>query len=267
MTDATSTQVSDLIDRTVVDPDGSKIGQVVDVYVDNQSDQPEWLAVGTGMFGGKISFVPLADATLSDDDVMVPFTKDQVKDAPRADADGQLSAEEEDALYAHYGRQSTSTERSTPTTGSDGRDRDDERRMDAGDGGRDTSGPETDDAMTRSEEELDVNKSSRQSGTARIRKWIETENVQMTVPIRREKARLVTEPVTDANRDAAMSGGDLTTEEHEVTLSEEVVDVQKTVVPKERVRLEKDVETEDVTVDEEVRKERIEMDHEQDRPS
>jgi uncharacterized protein (TIGR02271 family) len=128
------------------------------------------------------------------------------------------------------------------------------------DQGYDTSGPETDDAMTRSEEQIDVSTQTRQAGTARLRKWIETENVQMTVPIRREKARMVTEPVTDANRDAAMSGGDLTDEEHEVTLSEEVVDVSKKVVPKERVRLEKEVETEEVAVDEQVRKERIQMD-------
>ena len=119
--------------------------------------------------------------------------------------------------------------------------------------------------MTPSEEQLDVNTTTRETGTARLRKWVETENVTMTVPIRKEKARMVTEPVTDANRDAAMGGGDITEEEHEVTLSEEVIDVQKTVVPKERVRLETDVETEEVTVDEEVRKERIEMDNEDDR--
>ena len=82
----------------------------------------------------------------------------------------------------------------------------------------------------------------------------------MTVPIRREKARLVTEPITDDNVDEAMSGDDLTEDEHEVVLTEEVVDVDKRVVPKERVRLETDVETDEVAVDEEVRKERIEMD-------
>ncbi len=82
----------------------------------------------------------------------------------------------------------------------------------------------------------------------------------MTIPIRREKAKLVTEPVTDENFDAATSGPDLTESEHEITLSEEVVDVDKRVVPKERVRLETDVETDEVVVDEEVRKERIDVD-------
>jgi uncharacterized protein (TIGR02271 family) len=116
--------------------------------------------------------------------------------------------------------------------------------------------------MTRSEEELDVSKTTRRTGTARLRKWVETENVTMTVPIRREKARTVVEPVTDADRDAAMAGGELTSEEHEVTLSEEVVDVHKTVVPKERVRLETAVETHEVAVDEEIRRERIAMEDE-----
>ncbi|CAN5525630.1 PRC and DUF2382 domain-containing protein [soil metagenome] len=250
MTQAESSPVSDLIDRNAVDSDGSKIGTVSDVYLDNQSGQPEWLAVATGMFGSKVSFVPIAGAELVDDDVMVGYPTSQVKDAPRCDADGELSPEEEDSLYAHYGTQ--------PLSGTTGVQTTDDRVGD--DQGYDTSGPETDDAMTRSEEQIDVSTQTRQAGTARLRKWIETEDVQMTVPIRREKARMVTEPVTDANRDAAMSGGDLTDEEHEVTLSEEVVDVSKRVVPKERVRLEKEVVTEEVSVDEQVRKERIEMD-------
>ena len=244
MTDTSSIPVADLVDRTAVDVEGDKIGKIFDVYLDNETGQPEWLAVNTGLFGSKVSFVPIEGATFVDDDVMIGYSKDQVKEAPKAEADGQLSADEEAQLYAHYGRAITPAPRGTTDVDTAT--------------GHDTSGPSTDDAMTRSEEELDVNTTTRQTGTARLRKWVETENVEMTVPIRREKARLVVEPVTDANREAAMSGGDLTSEEHEVTLSEEVVDVQKTVVPKERVRLETDVETDEVTVDEEVRKERIE---------
>lgn len=248
MSDTASTPVADLVDRTALDPDGDKIGKISDVYVDNETGQPEWLAVNTGLFGSKVSFVPIEGATLAGDDVMVGYSKDQVKEAPSAEADGELSADEESELYAHYGRASV------PAPGG---------TADVGTGtGHDTSGTNTDEAMTRSEEQLDVNTTTRQTGTARLRKWIETENVTMTVPIRREKARMVVEPVTDDNRDAAMAGGDLTSEEHEVTLSEEVIDVHKTVVPKERVRLETDVETDEVTVDEEIRKERIEMDDE-----
>ena len=62
MTDTASTPVADLVDRTAVDPDGDKIGTIFDVYLDNDTDQPEWLAVNTGLFGSKVSFVPIAGA-------------------------------------------------------------------------------------------------------------------------------------------------------------------------------------------------------------
>jgi stress response protein YsnF len=251
MSDIDTSPVSDLTGRTVIDPDGDKIGTVFDVYVDNETDQPEWLAITTGLFGTKVSFAPIAGAAFAGDDLQLGYSKDLVKDAPKADADGQLSTEEEAALYAHYGR--TSGVRAGTQDRTIGRDQ-----------GRDTSGPETDDAMTRSEEELDVATRSQVTGKARLRKWVETEDVHMVVPVRREKARLVTEPITDANRDAALSGGDITEEEHEVTLSEEVVDVSKHVEAKERVRLETEVETREVPVDEQVRKERIEMDQDVD---
>ena len=119
--------------------------------------------------------------------------------------------------------------------------------------------------MTRSEEQLDVHTRSTEAGRVRLRKWVETEDVHFTVPVQRETARLVTEPITDANRAAAMDGPEIRENEYEVVLSEEVVDVDKRAVPKERVRLEKDVETEEVVVDEAVRKERIAMDHDETR--
>ncbi len=242
MSDIDTTPVSQLIGRTVVDPEGDKVGSVAQVYVDDDTGQPEWLAISTGLFGTKVSFVPLVDAFIQGDEVVIAHRKQVVKDAPRAEADGRLSPDEEDALYTHYGH-GHGAAGTTPAPADVAK--------------RSTGG---DDAMTRSEEELDVAKRTRQAGKARLRKWVETEDVHMTVPLRREKARVVTEPITDDNVDAALSGQDITTGEHEITLSEEVIDVDKRVVPKERVRLEKDVETEEVAVDEEVRKERIDMD-------
>ncbi len=242
-----------VIGRDAVDPSDSKIGTIADVYVDDETGQPTWLAVTTGLFGTKVSFVPLAGAQLSGDDVVVAYDKDLVKDAPKAEADGHLSPDDEAELYAHYGQ-----------AASGGRADDGAADVGRSGEGQDTSGPETDDAMTRSEEELDVQTRTREASRVRLRKWIETEDVNITVPVRREKARLVTEPFTDANRDEAMRGGDLTSEEHEVVLSEEVIDVEKRVVPKERVRLETETETDEVVVDEQVRKERIEMDQDVD---
>lgn len=250
MTDLTY-DTRQLVGRTALDRSYSKIGTIEDVYVDDVTGEPAWLAVKTGLFGARRNFVPLSGSEVYGDDVVVPYETAIVKDAPKAETDGHLEPDEERALYAHYGL-ATSWDRDATDTGGTGRRR----------SGSDTSGAETDDAMTRSEEQLDVNKRTRQVGTARLRKWIETEDVEIRVPVRREKAKLVTEPIADANRDQAMAGGDLTTEEHEVVLNEEVVDVNKRVVPKERVRLETETETDDVAVDETVRKERIEFDHE-----
>jgi Domain of unknown function (DUF2382) len=81
--------------------------------------------------------------------------------------------------------------------------------------GRDVSGPTTDDAMTRSEEELRVGTSQRERGRVRLRKYVTTEHEQITVPVQREEVRVEREPITDANLDAATSGPAISEEEHE----------------------------------------------------
>ncbi|MEJ7722514.1 MAG: PRC-barrel domain-containing protein [Ilumatobacteraceae bacterium] len=65
MSDTQTAQVADLVDRNAVDPEGDKIGTVHDVYVNDETGQPEWLAIKTGMFGSKLSFVPIAGPTWS----------------------------------------------------------------------------------------------------------------------------------------------------------------------------------------------------------
>ena len=125
--------------------------------------------------------------------------------------------------------------------------------------GRDTSGPTTDQAMTRSEEELRVGTETRERGRARLRKYVVTETEQVTVPVQREEVRVEREPITDANLEDATSGPGISEEEHEVTLREEEVVVEKRAVPKERVRLGTETVTEERQVSEEVRKEQIEV--------
>jgi len=244
----------------LVDAEGAKIGKIQDIYVDQDTGQPEWLAVSTGTFGTKVSFVPLTGATRESDRVVSRWTKDQVKDAPNAEADGDLSEDEEARLYRHYGM-TYDEDRS-----SSGLPEGQATRTDTGgDVGRDTSGPNTDSAMTRSEEEMRVSTRREQAGTARLRKWVETEQVSETVPVQREQVRVEREPITDANRDAALSGPDISEEEHEVTLYEETAVAEKVAVPKERVRLEKDVVTDEEQVEGDVRKERIEVEGDTDR--
>ena len=248
----------------------------------------------------------------------MPFAKDDVKDAPKVDPDGQLSQSEEAELYRHYGMsysesdsdtglgegggrfaggsdrgtarddhgldrsvppRATRTTTAAPTatrlrrrtrrappatrlrragtsTGDTDLDRDASAR---GTVGRGRLRPETDDAMTRSEEELSVGTQSREAGRARLRKYVVTEEVEQTVPVRREEVRVEREPITDANVDDATSGPELSEEEHEVVLHEEEAVVEKRVVPKERVRLDKDVEVEEKTVSETVAREEIEV--------
>jgi uncharacterized protein (TIGR02271 family) len=236
--------------RTMVDRDGNRIGSIDAIYLDDQTGQPEWALVNTGLFGTKATFVPLAQAFQSDNDVLVPYNKQLVKDAPRVDPDGHLSEVEEQQLWRHYGLDYDTSDRSVAT----GRDAISRGRV-----GRDTSGPTTDDAMTRSEEELRVGTAQRERGRVRLRKYVTTEHVQQTLPVRRERARVEREPITDANLDAATSGPDISEEEHEVILREEEPVVEKRVVPRERVRLDKDTVTGEERVAEQVRKEQIEV--------
>ncbi|TPV48645.1 DUF2382 domain-containing protein [Pseudarthrobacter phenanthrenivorans] len=259
----------------VVGSDGEKIGSIGQLYADDDTGEPTWVTVKTGLFGTSQSFVPVEGAHTQGDDLVVPYSKEHVKDAPRVDVDGHLTPEEEDRLYTHYdrGARTYSDARTdetrndvdfqgdadlnagTPTAGID-RDRDTSR----GTVGHDTSGPNTDDAMTRSEEQLHVGTEREATSRARLRKYVTTENVTTTVPVQREEVRVEREPITDANRGAAMSGPAISEEEHEVTLHEERPVVEKEAVPVERVRLDKDVVQDDVTVNEEVRKEHIDAD-------
>jgi uncharacterized protein (TIGR02271 family) len=250
--------------RKLVDRDGDKIGSIEDIYLDRSSGDPEWVAVKTGLFGSNLSFVPIAEASSQgDDEIRVPYEKDLVKDAPNVEADGELSPEEEQRLYQHYGRSDygewdRATDRTEDTLGRDDRfDRDRDRDA-SGTVGRDTSGPTTDDAMTRSEEELHVGTQRRETGKARLRKYVVTEEQTRTVPVQREEVRVEREPITDANVGDATTGPDISEEEHEVTLHSEEPVVEKRAVPKERVRLERDTVTDEETVSGEVRKEQIE---------
>ena len=254
------TQVTEAYDwrgRDMIDADGDKVGTLEELFRDEDTQEPEWAGVRTGMFGTKLSFVPIQGAEPRGEQVQVLFSKAQIKDAPRIDdSDGQLSQDEEARLYEHYGLSYSERHSDSGLPAGDG---------DAGAVGRDTSGPTTDEAMTRSEEELRVGTAERERGRARLRKYVVTEQVTQTVPVRREEVRVEREPITEGNVDQALAGPEISEEEHEVVLHEEEPVVEKRTVPKERVRMEKDSLTEEAQVSEEVRKEQIEADGDIDR--
>lgn len=251
----TTEQIQNVIGQTMYGLDGEKIGKIGQVFLDDQTGQPEWATTKTGMFGSNESFVPLAEARVSGDELTVPYDKDTIKNAPRIDPDqGHVSQTEEAELYRYYGLDYAESQSDSGLPAGEQY----EQTGEVSNVGRDVSGPTTDDAMTRSEEQIRVGTEKREAGRARLRKYIVTENVTQTVPVSREEVRVEREPITEANRDAAMAGGDLTEEEHEVTLHEERAVVEKEAVPVERVRLDKDTVTGHEQVSEEVRKEQIE---------
>lgn len=249
--------VQTLIGTNAYGLDGSKLGTIGQVYLDNSSGQPEWATVKTGLFGTRENFVPLREAELADDGVRLPYDKDRIKGAPDIDADQEVSPEEETALYEYYGFPVGGT-----TTGIAGTA---EQAVvpegtATGTTGYDTSGPTTDDAMTRSQEQVRAGTETREAGLARLRKYVVTEQQRVDVPVTHEEVRIEREPITEANRGPAMAGPELSEEEHEVVLREERPVIQKETVPVERVRLDKDQVRDDQTVEVDVREERIEAD-------
>jgi uncharacterized protein (TIGR02271 family) len=244
-------RVTDMRGMTLIDRDGQRIGKIDDLYVDDEDGQLEWALVHTGLFGVKKSFVPLRGATRRDGDVQVPVTKAQVKDAPRIAADGELSLEEEDRLYDHYGF--TSAAGGAPPSTTENQEAMPQSAEVAASGS-------PDDAMTRSEEELQVGTGTqiRERGRARLRKYVVTEQQQVTVPVRREEAWVEHEPIDETNLDEAVRGPQIRESEHEVVLHEETPVIDKTVTPKERVRLTTETRQDEQTVTGDVRKEHIE---------
>jgi uncharacterized protein (TIGR02271 family) len=275
------------IGSTAYSANGDKIGAVGQLFLDDETGRPEFVTVNTGLFGTKESYVPVADANLEGDRLVLPFDKDKIKGAPNVDTDdGHLDRSDEQRLYEYYGLQygggdagyqsgtvghdTTTTDRTDTADASlsgTGTDRSTTGRFtdDTHTEGHDTSGPTTDNAMTRSEERVQVGTTSQEAGRVRLRKYVTTEQETHTVPVRKERAVLETEPVTDANRGDATSGPDISEEEHEVVLNEERAMVSKTAEPVERVRLGTETVTDEETVTEEVRKEHIEADGDVDR--
>jgi len=265
----TLAQAQELKGRTLVTSSGDKVGTIGQIFLDDETGQPEWVTVNTGLFGTKESFVPLQDAEYADQGLSVPYDKSRIKDAPNIDVEaGHLSREEEAQLYDYYGLSYATSGYESGVQSAAGQQFRSTNDVEAdfggtnagfGNEGYDTSGPTTDNAMTRSEERVRVGTETVETGRARLRKYIVTENVTQTVPVSREEVRIEREPITEANIGNAMSGPELSEEEHEVVLHEERPVVQKDVTPVERVRLGTETTTSTETVSAQVRKEQIDI--------
>jgi uncharacterized protein (TIGR02271 family) len=234
---------------SVHDTHGAPVGSVDDVYVNANSQRPSWIVVRGRSVTNRDHLVPVAGMVVSDNSLELPFTVEQVDAAPGPDADGTLSAEQEQRLYEHYGIEEPEQGRPAPAPVTPS-----ESRPPV------PSAP--DDAMTRSEEELVITTVSRPAEIVRLRKQVVDDEVTITVPVRREEVRLERIPFTGDEASAARPPDAVTGEGMvEITLFEEEVEVTKRVVPRERIRLEKEIVTEDRDVTEDVRKEQIDIEH------
>ncbi|WP_328449036.1 PRC and DUF2382 domain-containing protein [Amycolatopsis sp. NBC_00438] len=288
---AKTMQPQELIDSAVVDPNGHKLGKVGNVYLADATHQPEWITVKTGLFGTKESFVPLSGAHTDQDGVHVQVDKDSVSDAPRIDADGHLSPEESAQLYKHYGlpvprtspdgrmddRMAQGKGNGREQSGMDSAGTRQAAMGDAGRGrsemdsagrgrsemdaagrdkaGRDKMGRDGDRTMTRSEERLNVGTEQVETGHVRLRKYVVTEEQQITVPVSHEEVRIEREPIKDGAGGRAEIGED----EQDIILHAEKPVVNKETVAVERARLKTETVTEDQTVSGKVRKEQFEV--------
>jgi uncharacterized protein (TIGR02271 family) len=234
--------VHQLDGATVYDSSDKKIGKISNVYLADDTGEPEFVTVATGMFGSKETFVPIGNATASGDKILVPYDKDTINAAPHFDADQHLDADQEEDLHTYYGMAPHRAGYATTA---------------APTGAAPVDG---DDAMTLSEERLRVGTETVETGRVRLRKYVVTEMVTQTVPVSHEEVRLEREPITDANRDQAMTGEPIGEAEQEITLHEQRPVVATETVPVERVRLATDTVQGEEDVSGQVRKERIDLD-------
>lgn len=279
----TSDQVDDLLNAKVLDADGDRIGSVQQVYLSQTDQQPLFITVNTGIFGTRESFIPLQGASFHDDALYVAYDKGVVKDAPNIEADSELVDDEQQAIYDYYDGKNIHDHAShadatyaaqndaiDDTTGDPDayanvdpdsyEDADVETKTGAPQHSYAPSDSTDDDAMTRSEEQLNVGVQRVETGRARLQKHIVTEQQTVTVPVSHEEVRIEREPIDAASYDDAASGAELSEAEHEVILTEERPVITKETVPVERVRLATDTVSEQQQVTEDVRKEQIDID-------
>jgi stress response protein YsnF/sporulation protein YlmC with PRC-barrel domain len=261
--------------RTLFDSAGQKVGTIEDVYVDQETKKPEWLLVKTGLFGLRKTFVPMSVLQPEGDDLRAPYSKDQITSAPNVGDEEGASPEEEVRLFQHYGipysdsgTVSAKSEGQAEAGRTPAAERTETEYRDASREAVDSPTQadrlaEASEGVQRHEEELRISKVRRPSELVRLHKWVETKPVSTSVELEHEEARIVREPVSEREPASQRQIGE--EGELEIRLEREEPVVEKQVVPKERVRLEKDLKTEQQTVGGEVRKERVDVERDQER--
>ncbi|MFD0774094.1 DUF2382 domain-containing protein [Streptomonospora algeriensis] len=255
-----------LIGHRVLDNDGNSVGKIGQVFYDDDTDVAKWVTVRTGLFGNRESFVPLQGAGTVGDDVQVPYGKQEIKDAPHFDVGQHISEDEERQIYEHYNAPYPGVPEPRGSA-EEMRTEEDQGRHEGSGAGATTSGTEAgaetgagaeETSVTRSEEQVHVGAERTEGARVRLRKHVDTEEFQETVPVTHEEITVEREPVEGSEA----SDTRMEDEEQEITLHEERATVSKESVPVERVRVRKHDVTEEQQVRGERRKERVELEEE-----
>jgi stress response protein YsnF len=249
----------------LVDRDGVKAGSIVDLYVDEQTERPTWGLVRTGLLGSRQTLVPLDQATVplavmvsGAGSVRVPFESAAILDAPSVAVGEEISEATAIALRRYYGL----GDPVAPAEGDHGPS--DTESLDAGaavpaamtTAAMTSASTEPRGTMIRSEEELRV-RVRRRARRVRIKRYVVTDYVTTTIPVRREELRLVEALGDEASRTAPPAPPGTS---WEMVLHQEEPVVSRRVVARERVRLSVQTVTEHRRISGEVRKERIQVD-------
>ena len=243
---------------TAYDNTGEKIGRIGQLYTDDETGEPTWVTLSTGLFGLSESFAPLQGAEF-DGDIRLKYDKETVKNAPRIDKDQHLDPDEERQLYRHYGIGGVGAVGGRGDVGDVGERRStydrtgkERSRRGAADAG------DKEHAMTLSEERLKAGKERVEVGRARLRKYTTTHTEKVDVPVTKEQLVVERTPASgDATKAPISDSGE---QVEEITLREERPVVQKETVPVEDVRVGKERVTDTEQVSAEVRKEHADVD-------
>ena len=226
----------DLRGREVYDRDGNPIGTVEDLYVDPGSQyEVRFLDVESGGFlgiGEKHFLIPIeAVADANEDRVTIAEDREKIKSAPDVPLNPVITPDNRQRLYDYYGTETTATR---------------------------TSGESEEEVrVQRTEEELRAGIREREAGEVRVRKSVRTDREQVEVPKRREEVHVERVPVEGETTEA-----DIGEDEVRVPVTEEEVVTEKRPVAKEEVRIRKDVVKDTEVVEEDIRREEVEIDDE-----
>lgn len=265
---------------TVYDQNYERIGKVDDLFVD-ENDQPEYIGVKVGFLGMSSTLIPMDMARVNDERQLVEVSadKDHVKDGPTFDDDKEITPEFEQQVYSYYGLQHQATSAEAGTYGGyygaetdansgerhpgiamgDTESGEFQEHAPEAEGVSDQSGSDLEDEdelrVQRTEEELRAGTREREAGEVNVRKRVRTDHETLEVPTRREEVSVERVPVEGEAAEAEI--GD---DEVRMPVTEEEVVVEKRPVAKEEIRIRKDVVEDTEVVEEDVRREEVDVD-------